>query len=165
MAGLALAGCITLHAQQPLPGSVPDVHVRKNNTVVHRIRGAAEDYARNCQGCHGHFGFSVDEIPILKDRVGYFAHTPQGRAYLVQVPNVAQAHLSDERLARLLNWVLGTYSATQLPVGFEPYTAEEVGGLRRQKLPSVIGLRKQIVADLVTHGVIDNAAVLHFQNE
>jgi hypothetical protein len=144
---------------------VPDVHVRRNNTVVHRIEGAAEDYARNCQGCHGHFGFSVDEIPILKDRVGFFAHTQEGRAYLVQVPNVAQVHLSDERLARLLNWVLGTYSAAQLPAGFEPYTAQEVGRLRRHKLAGVIELRKRVVADLLAHGVIDSPAALHFQNE
>ncbi|HZR01871.1 MAG TPA: cytochrome c [Burkholderiales bacterium] len=152
-------------AQFPTPGAVPDVLVRQHNTVVYRIDGAAQDYSRNCQGCHGHLGYSVEEIPVLKDRVGYFTRTPAGRAYLVRVPNVAQAHLSDERLARLLNWMLATYSPAQLPRDFVPYTAEEVNRLRREHPPSVVQLRKQVVEELLARGAIPDAAVLSFAGE
>jgi hypothetical protein len=38
----------------------------------------------------------------LLERVG-------GRDYLLRVPGVAQAPLSDERLAHLLNWILGEF--------------------------------------------------------
>jgi hypothetical protein len=156
--------CAGVHAGDDR-ATVPDVLVRQHSSIVPRIAGAPEDYARNCQGCHGHFGYSVDEIPVLKDRVGYFVHTPQGRAYLVRVPNVAQAHLDDERLARLLNWLLRTYSAAQLPADFVPYTPEEVGILRRHKPEQVIVLRKQVVSGLVAQGVVPDAEVLHFGNE
>lgn len=162
---MLFAVAISALASEPQPGTVPDVLVREHNSVVQRVEGAARDYSRNCQGCHGHAGYSVDEIPVLKDRVGYFVHTPEGRAYLVRVPNVAQAHLSDERLARLLNWLLVTYSARQMPADFTPYSAEEVGRVRRDKPDRVVELRKQVVEGLVARGVVASAEVLYFKNE
>ncbi len=161
---LGYAGAVAAQAGDAA-APVPDLPIERSGAPVPRIQGAVEDYARHCQGCHGHLGYSAHEIPILKDRVGYFAHTAEGRAYLVQVPNVAQAHLSDEQLARLLNWLLQTYGKAQLPLDFAPYTAAEVGALRRHKLEQVIALRRRVVAGLVAAGVIPGPEALEFRNE
>jgi hypothetical protein len=90
LVALALAASF-VGAEGVDPDTVPDVLVRKNRTVLPRVNGPAEDYSRHCQGCHGHVGVSVTEMPRLRDRVGYFLHTPAGRAYIVQVPSVLPA--------------------------------------------------------------------------
>lgn len=147
------------------PDEVPDVVVRAQRTVLPKVRGPAEDYSRNCQGCHGHLGHSVTEVPALKGRVGLFTRTPEGRAYLIQVPNVTQAMLSDERLAAMMNWVLEEYSRDQLAPAFQPYTAEEVARLRADRLQSVITRRREVIDGLVKAGVIDDPDVLAFSLE
>jgi mono/diheme cytochrome c family protein len=89
-----------------------------------------EDYTLHCSGCHGRDATgtagvapTLHGLRVLLDREG-------GREYLARVPGVAQAPLSDARLARLLNWVLSEFSGVA-PV--PPYTADELGSLR--KLP------------------------------
>ncbi len=157
----------TARADTPTVASddVPDVLVRERGTRIPRVAPVEEDYARNCQGCHGHEGFSVAEVPRLEGRAGWFAHTAQGRAYLVQVPNVLQVHLSDERLAAMLNWMLSQFSADQLPRDFKPYSAPEVRELRTHRLDSVITRRRDVIDGLVRAGVIPDAGVLAFSLE
>ncbi|MCW5624806.1 MAG: cytochrome C [Burkholderiales bacterium] len=145
------------------PADVPDVLIQRDRPPVPRVQALRT--TRNCQGCHGHEGFSVTEVPRLRDRVGFFTHTPEGRAYLVQVPNVLQSHLSDARLAAMLNWMLARYSRDQLIAPFEPYTAEEVQMLRRHRLDSVVQRRHDVIAGLVQAGVIPDAGVLAFSLE
>ena len=144
------------------PDDVPDVLIREKRTVLPRVAGAAEDYSRNCQGCHGHLGVSVAEVPALRSRVGYFTHTLACRAYLVQVPNVLQSPLSDARLAGLLNWLLDEYSREQLPPDFQPYTADEIAALRSTRIESVIERRREVVDALVRAGVVPDASALSF---
>jgi len=93
------------------------------------------DYMLNCQGCHQPEGVgSAGAVPRLRDHLGSFLHVPGGREYLVQVPGVAGSALEDDRLAAVLNWVLREFSAAELPAGFVPYDAVEVGRLRRVPL-------------------------------
>jgi hypothetical protein len=173
MASLALAigvccGPASAAADSPSalhPDEVPDVLIRRNQTTVPRVGGPAEDFSRHCQGCHGHRGVSVQEVPQLRDRVGYFTHTPDGRAYLVQVPNVLQAHLPDARLAALLNWMLQEFSAGQLAPGFVPYTEAEIRVLRAHRLDSVVARRREVVEGLVRAGVIPGEQTLAFSLE
>ena len=48
------------------------------------------DYVEHCSGCHGMQGDSAPaEIPVLRDRIGYFLCTQEGREYLIRLPNVA----------------------------------------------------------------------------
>ncbi len=161
LVALALVGSMA-GAQGVDPATVPDVLVRQNRTVLPRVTGPAEDYARHCQGCHGHLGVSVTEMPRLKDRVGYFLHTAAGRAYIVQVPNVLQVHLSDERLSAMLNWVVQEFSAAQLPSDFRAYTADEISALRTERIPSVPARRREVVEELVHAGVVASPEVLAF---
>jgi mono/diheme cytochrome c family protein len=139
--------------------ALPDALARSGGTRVARILGPARDFANNCQGCHGHDGYSVTEIPQLLNRVGYFARTREGRAYLIEVPNVAQSQLDDKRLAELMNWLLATYSRAQLPPDFIPYTAEEVGRLRRARIEPATA-RAAVIDMLVAQGEIADTSVL-----
>jgi hypothetical protein len=63
--------------------------------------------------------------------VGYFLHSDEGRRFIIQVPGVSKSSLSDAELSDLMNWVVREYSAEQMPDNFVPYTAAEIGRLRR----------------------------------
>jgi mono/diheme cytochrome c family protein len=97
----------------------------------------AQDYALQCQGCHGANGEGIaGRVPTLHG-VGALAATPAGRAYLVQVPGVANASLPDARLAALLDWVLARWSAQAVA----PYGGEEVRRLRAEPAADVAAAR------------------------
>ena len=126
---------------------------------MRRLSKPAATYAANCAGCHGHSGRSVSEIPTLVNRIGYFVRIPEGRAYLVQVPGVAMSAVRDEDLAEMLNWLLNTYSAAQLPGDFKAYTGTEVLELR--SVPIIPWVRrKELIQALLAAGQIPSAAAL-----
>jgi len=88
-----------------------------------------EDYLLHCSACHRTDGTGTPgTVPTLVG-VGSLLAEAGGREYLVRVPGVAQAALSDERLARLLNWVLAEFSAVEAG-----YSAAEVARLRAAPL-------------------------------
>jgi hypothetical protein len=66
---------------------------------------AAHDYVLHCAGCHGMTGEGSDAVPSLAE-VPLFLDNPRGRRYLLSVPGVAQAPVSDLRLVGLMNWVV-----------------------------------------------------------
>lgn len=146
-------------AAAALPSNVPDVVTRQSGLRVAPMPRAAQLYATNCQGCHGESGHSVAEIPALAGRVGYFVRIPEGRRYIVQVPNVALNPNSDADIALVLNWLLLTYSPAQLPADFQPYTASEVGELRRARI-DVAATRQRVVEALLAAGAIPSAQTL-----
>lgn len=89
------------------------------------------NWVLNCQGCHQpDAAGSEGGAPRMSGVVAKFLHVEGGREFLVRVPGVANAPLDEEQLADLVNWMLVTYDAENLPEDFEPYTAEEVAGLR-----------------------------------
>jgi cytochrome c553 len=88
------------------------------------------DYALQCRGCHGADGSGVPgHVPSLAG-VAALLETPAGRARLLAVPGVRQASLSDERLARLLEWVALRFASTQSAPTFPPLSAAEIERLR-----------------------------------
>jgi mono/diheme cytochrome c family protein len=92
---------------------------------------AQGDYLLNCGGCHGFHGVSNAKlVPGLKDLVGYYLRTPEGRAYLPRLPNVAFSTLSDQKLADMLNYVVFEIGGNSAPDGAKPYGAGEVGRWR-----------------------------------
>jgi mono/diheme cytochrome c family protein len=147
------------HTQDAPATNVPDAITRKTGLHLEPMSHAAVTYAENCQGCHGAAGVSVTEIPTLAGRIGYFARTPEGRSYLVQVPNVALNPSSDQDIAELMNWVLNTYSRAQLPRDFQPYSTEEVALLRKVRI-DVVAHRRHIVEQLVVLKQIASPDVL-----
>ena len=85
----------------------------------------------HCQGCHlpEAIGFA-GKVPRMKDFVGYFLHSKEGREFVIRVPGVATASLPDDELTEMMNWLLLTYSAEQLPEPFVPFSVAEVAALR-----------------------------------
>jgi len=100
------------------------------------------DYTLNCSGCHRMNGAGSSVVPSfagMRDLVG----RPGSREYWIRVPGAAQAPLTDERLAALMNWLLERFTdAAPEP----PYTAAEVARLRREPLRDPIGERKRILS-------------------
>jgi cytochrome c553 len=157
-----LASCLSSVSQaqiRPQATNVPDVITRESGLRVVPMPRAAQTYATNCQGCHGELGSSAPEIPTLAGRVGYFTRLPDGRRYLVQVPNVALNPSSNEDIAAVLNWILLTYSRAQLAPDFQPYTAGEISELRKARI-DVVAERRRIVTELASSKQIASAEVL-----
>jgi hypothetical protein len=98
------------------------------NANDHRAR---TNYMIHCQGCHlpEAVGF-VGKVPRMKDFVGYFLHSREGREFVIRVPGVATSSLPDDELTEMMNWLLLTYSADQLPQPFVPFSTPEVAALR-----------------------------------
>lgn len=103
-----------------------------------KLTPAQSSYMEGCGGCHGLQGSSArDDIPELRDAVGWFLCTPSGREYIVRLPNVAFANADDQMLADLMNFVVFGLGGDSVPAGAVPYSAEEVGTLRRRPLKNM----------------------------
>ncbi len=102
-----------------IPVASADDHRAKVNYMIH------------CQGCHlpDAVGFA-GRVPRMKDFVGYFLHSKEGREFVIRVPGVATSSLPDDDLTEMMNWLLLTYSAGQLPEPFVPFSVAEVAALR-----------------------------------
>jgi len=112
-------------------------------------------YVLHCMGCHGPQGEGIPgRVPALKGFVGYFTYLPEGRAFLIQVPGVANAPLSDEELAQVTNWLLRTFSSKELPPDFKPFTAEEVRRYRAKPLQNVSQVREALLSRLRAMGLL-----------
>jgi len=110
------------------------------------LSGPALDYALNCQGCHHADGSGTPgTVPPLAGSVGKFPRVAGGREYLIRVPGVSQAPLDDGALAAVVNWMLDRFDRDDLPPGFAPYTAAEVGRLRRDPLLDVETARRRLL--------------------
>jgi len=114
---------------------------------------AQSDYVEHCSGCHGMQGNSAPaQIPVLRDRVGYFLCTKEGRDYLIRLPNVAYSAISDnQELADMMNFVVFGLGGNSAPKGAKPFTAAEVARLRGQALAtqSLIAARAQVVGKMM----------------
>lgn len=114
----------------------------------------AELYTLNCWGCHKPHAEGIPgTVPRLADSMGDFLHVPGGRAYLVQVPGVATAAMSDAEIAQVLNWLLFTFNKAELPTDFKPYTAAEVARYRAHRLIRVVETRDALVKQLKAKGI------------
>ena len=85
--------------------------------------------------------------PDFRDSVGHFTRLPAGREYLIRVPGAAS--VSDADLAAVLNWVLASFSAAQLPADFQPYAGR---GRRRARTTPVVPVRHALGEELAERG-------------
>lgn len=108
----------------PLPAAITDPAM------------ARADYVEQCAGCHGVSGSTAPaKLPELRGRVGWFLCTPQARAYLIRLPNVAHSRITDnQQLADMMNYVVFGLGGASTPAGSAPYTAQEVARERQQAL-------------------------------
>jgi hypothetical protein len=125
------------------------------NAALPELTAPQSDYVEYCSGCHGMQGNSAPaEIPVLRDRVGYFLCSREGRDYLIRLPNVAYSAITDnQELADMMNFVVFGLGGNSAPKGARPFTAPEVARLRSRALgtQSLIAARAQIVDRLVGH--------------
>jgi hypothetical protein len=125
-AGLALPGVGPARAgigmAEPVPNAIDQ------SSVMTDPAQARLDYIENCGGCHGVNGDTVPaHLPELEGRVGWFMCTPQARAYLLRLPNVAHSRIRDNgELADLMNYVVFVLGEGSVPKGTAPFTADEV---------------------------------------
>lgn len=108
---------------------------------------ARQNYILNCQGCHlwDGSGSPGHDVPNMKDFVGNFLHIEGGREFIIQVPGAANAPLSDQELAEVMNWLLINFSRNQLPENYQPYSAAEVRGLRKEALIDINPVRRELI--------------------
>ncbi|MBB3860329.1 hypothetical protein GGQ88_001595 [Novosphingobium hassiacum] len=99
---------------------------------------ARADYVEHCAGCHGVQGISAPaKLPELRGRVGYMMCTPDTRAYLLRLPNIAKSRLTDNaQLADMLNFMVFAIGGDSVLPGTKPFTAAEVGHERQFALTS-----------------------------
>lgn len=108
----------------------------------------------HCAGCHGMDGAGHPEagVPDMRHTLGRFLQQPAGRAFLVQVPGVNNAGLSDAQIAAVTNWQIQRFAAGSAPVGWAPYTAAEVAAARRQRPADIAAARRALVASWPADG-------------
>lgn len=143
LAGLAIA--------VQLSSALADMPAVDKDTSIPVISHATSNYLQSCGGCHGIQGRSAAGlVPQLRDRVGWFLCTDDGRDYIVQLPDVAFAGVSDQELADLLNFVMFNLGGVSTPKDARPYSAAEVKQLRKSTVRTGLRARRQaVVADLV----------------
>lgn len=125
-------------------------HAAGIDFAVENPKRARLNWLLNCQGCHGTGAEGSDGgAPAMPDVLGKLLGVEGGRAYLVQVPGVATAPLSDADLADLMNWMLETFDKPNIPKDFVPYEPAEVAALRK----TVLFTKAQSVRESLLAGV------------
>jgi len=127
-----LAGLAVLAAGGALAGAVDPAKVMVDPEQ------ARSDFIEHCAGCHGVYGNSAPaKLPELEGRVGWLMCTPESRAYLLRLPNVAHSRITDNaELADMLNYMVFIVGGTSAPAGTKPITAQEVASERAHPLIS-----------------------------
>lgn len=113
----------------------------------------ATQFLLHCSGCHGANGAGVGSVPDLRGNLGHFLATPEGRRFVLQVPGVANARMSDADLAQLTNWMVRRFAPETMPQDFRPYDADEVRAARGAVPADVTGERRRVVAALRERGL------------
>ena len=105
------------------------------------------NYMLHCQGCHLADGSGKPgSVPSLVDSIGRFALVPGGREYLVRVPGSSQAPLSDEELARVLNYMIRSFGPADVAADFRPFDAVEVTQVRSPPLSETESVRRALLS-------------------
>lgn len=127
-----------------------DNHATERNAVV--LSPAQTKFILRCGGCHGTLGESPPlSVPMLRHTAGWFLCTPAAREYIIRLPNVSRAQLSDADLAEVMNFVAFRLGAESAPKAARPFTADEVATIRARPLNDLPlnAYRQKIVGELV----------------
>ena len=107
------------------------------------------NFQLQCMGCHHADGAGEEgRVPSVRRTLVPFSGTAQGRDFVMRVPGVAQAPLSDAEVAALLNWMARNLSDVPVPADFVDYTAAEVGGARHRPLAAVREARSRLLSSM-----------------
>lgn len=132
--------------------SAPRSHAAGQNIPAPVVPAVQGHYLTGCGGCHGIQGHSGRmAVPDLAGAVGWFLCAPSGRDYLIRLPNVAFANLSDEDLTAMMNFIVFTFGKTTVPKGSLPFTTQEIAAARQHPFQ---GTSMHIYRDAVVRDVI-----------
>lgn len=107
----------------------------------------AVNFQLQCMGCHHADGAGEEgRVPSVRGTLVPFSSFAEGRDFVMRVPGVAQAPLTDAEVAALLNWMARNLSDVPLPADFADFTEREVAAARHRPLPAVRTLRQQLLA-------------------
>ncbi|MGI9294362.1 MAG: c-type cytochrome [Pseudomonadales bacterium] len=106
------------------------------------------NYQLFCQGCHGPSGDGGRGVPMIREQIGLFLNSQQGREYLIRVPGAANSPLDDAQLAKLMNWTIETFGGASVPQQWQAYTGKEVGNYRKKPLLEVMRYRQELLSTL-----------------
>jgi len=134
------------------------MHVARRVAAVMVVLGAAAparayeprvNFQLQCMGCHHADGAGEEgRVPSVRRTLVPFSGSTEGRDFVMRVPGVAQAPLSDAEVAALLNWMVRNLSDVPVPAGFVDYTAAEVGQARHRPLAAVREARSRLLSGL-----------------
>jgi len=122
----------SLHVAAWLVGAACGLH----SHAAHALDRVQSTYLMKCGGCHGVEGRSDNTfIPVLRDNVGIYLCSAEGRAYVARVPNVSMSLIRDDALlAQVLNFVIFRLGGASTPANAQPFTAAEIHTLRQKPL-------------------------------
>jgi hypothetical protein len=104
------------------------------------------NYQLQCMGCHRADGSGEEgRVPSLRRSLLLLSGSRQGRRYVLRVPGVAQAPLSDQDTAALLNWMSRNLSDRPVPDDFVGYSAAEVARFRHRPLVATMATRARLL--------------------
>jgi hypothetical protein len=104
------------------------------------------NYQLQCMGCHRRDGSGQPgRVPSVRRTLVPMSCLPQGRDFVMRVPGVAQAPLSDVDLAALLNWMMRHVSDAGVSGSPRDYSAVEVHGARSHPLADVKIARARVL--------------------
>jgi hypothetical protein len=108
-------------------------------------RRAREDYLLHCMGCHGEDGRGLaGKVPSFPDDLGRLLSSPRGREFIQRVPGVTQSDLPSARLAAVLNWIVRTFTPSDVAERTPPFTLAEIDRLRHHPLLEVAEERPEL---------------------
>ncbi|HEY1891859.1 MAG TPA: hypothetical protein VGG63_15745 [Steroidobacteraceae bacterium] len=146
---IALAACLLALVTAVALGATPRAAPMQGVTRLPPVQVA---YLTSCGGCHGIEGRSAPAaVPTLRGLTGSFLCTPEGREFIIRLPDVALTPLSDRMLTQVMNFVAFDLGA---PVAggsnARPYTVAEVARLRHHPLTDtgLTAYRNRVVAGL-----------------
>ncbi len=132
------------------PARAGNNYATEHNAVV--LSPDQTKFILRCGGCHGTLGQSPPKsVPQLRGIAGWFLCLPAAREYIIRLPNVSRAQLSDADLAGVMNFVTFQLGETSAPKGAARFTAEEVHEIRTRPLNSLPlnAYRRQIVDGMI----------------
>jgi len=107
------------------------------------------NFQLQCMGCHHADGAGEEgRVPSVRRTLVPFSGTAEGRDFVMRVPGVAQAPLTDAEVAALLNWMARYLSDVPVPADFADYTATEVGLARHRPLAAVREVRNRLLSGM-----------------
>jgi len=111
-------------------------------------------YLLRCSGCHRADGAGAAEagVPPFPGSIGALAADDEGRTYIMHVPGVRGAGLSDAQTAAVMNYILDVWAKDRAAAA-GPFTAEEVARRRAVEVRDVVAFRRAMVKRLAKSGV------------